>query len=470
MAIPVRRAPALSAVVGAAFVVWGVALGLGALSDNSFLTHLATGRLILDRGSIPGTDPFSFTAGGEPWVVQSWLAAVLYGAAEELGGGFGLRLLMALTTAALAALVWRLTRPAGTLIGRVAVSGLVLGIGTLLWEERPYLIGLVLLATVLLAAEGGLDPRWLVPVMWIWANSHGSFPLGLVLLASLAAGRRLDRASADRAREAGPELRCLAWAAAGAVLAGVNPLGPRLLVFPLELLSRQAVLANIAEWQAPTFSGLGQRLFLLEVVAAVVLLVRRPRFRTAVPLVIFTAAALLGARNVGLAALVLIPGLARGVADLGTVTGEHRRPIHVVALGSFLAVAVVLVAGASRQADFRLDAYPVAAVRWLDDADLLEPDTRLVSRDFVGNYLGALRGTDAPVFIDDRYDMFPTAVIEDYLDLLAGRPDWSAILDRHRTEAVLWNREEPLGALLAASPDWRVAYQDDDWLVAVPTG
>ena len=40
------------------------------------------------------------------------------------------------------------------------------------------MIGLVLLAVTLIAAEGGLDPRWLVPVMYIWVNSHGSFPLG----------------------------------------------------------------------------------------------------------------------------------------------------------------------------------------------------------------------------------------------------------------------------------------------------
>ena len=31
--------------------------------------------------------------------------------------------------------------------------------------------------------------------MWLWVNVHGSFPLGLVALAALAIGRRLDGAS-----------------------------------------------------------------------------------------------------------------------------------------------------------------------------------------------------------------------------------------------------------------------------------
>src|SRR5690348_7781337 len=35
--------------------------------------HLATGRYILDTGSIPRADMFSFTAFGRPWVSYSWL-------------------------------------------------------------------------------------------------------------------------------------------------------------------------------------------------------------------------------------------------------------------------------------------------------------------------------------------------------------------------------------------------------------
>ena len=57
------RSPRVSTVVGGAFVVWGTAVGLIRLHDNSFLTHVATGRLILAHG-VPTTDPYSFTAFG----------------------------------------------------------------------------------------------------------------------------------------------------------------------------------------------------------------------------------------------------------------------------------------------------------------------------------------------------------------------------------------------------------------------
>lgn len=456
-----RRLPSVAAVVGALVALGGMAIGLAPLADNSFLTHLATGRLILE-GGIPTADPYSFSAPGQPWVVQSWLASVLYAVAEELGGGAGIRVLMGLTTAAVATLVWRLTRPARSLVPRAAVAGVVLLIGTGVWSERPLLVGLVGLGLVLLAAEDGLDPRWLVPVLWVWANAHGSFPLGLVALVVLAAGRRLD-GSHPRV-----ELAALGWAVVGTLAAVIGPLGPQLLTFPIELLARQEVLSEVVEWQAPTFESSAERLFLGQVVVAVVLVVRRPRFRVALPLVVFTAAALLGARNVAVASVVLVPGMAASVAGWGAVDGARRSLANVAAIGAVALVAVGTLGGLRGEPHYHLDRYPVAAVAWLDDEDLLGSGTRLVSRDFAGNYLEWRRGADAHVFIDDRVDMYPTEVVEDYLTLLRGREGWDEVLDRYRADAVLWDRDLALGQLLAESPDWRVAYADDDWLVAIP--
>ena len=76
--------PTLGGALGVLFVGAGAAIGLRSLADNSFLTHLATGRLILDSGSVPSHDPYTFTAAGEPWTVQSWLASLLYAVAEDV--------------------------------------------------------------------------------------------------------------------------------------------------------------------------------------------------------------------------------------------------------------------------------------------------------------------------------------------------------------------------------------------------
>ena len=416
-----------------------------------------------DGQHIPHSDPYSFTAPGKGWVVQSWLASFLYGAADRLWGPGGILLLVAVTSTLVGLLVWKLTRDAGTIPGRfiIMIPVLVIAIDGG-WVERPLLFGLVAFGLVLLAAQGRLDPRWLVPVMWFWVNVHGSFPLGLVALGALAVGQLLDERAADI------ELAALKWAVVGTLAGAVSPLGPRLLVFPIELLRRQDVLSNVIEWQAPAFTQLGQRLFLVEVGLAIAMLARRPSWRAALPLVVFLAAALLGARNVVIASIMLVPGLAAALPSIGTLRGEERRPIFrpmVIALGvvSVLA-AVVAVQGPV----YTFNGYPVAAVTWAEDNGVLREDARIVARDFVGNYLELRYGTKYKVFLDDRYDMFPASLVEDFVVLNDGSAGWQAVLDRYGTTAVLWQTGEALGQHLAESPRWRVVYTDQEFLIAVP--
>jgi len=450
-------------VIGAAFAVAGFWIGLGRLSDNSFFTHLATGRLILDHG-IPRTDPYSFTANGEPWVVQSWLASVVFAWTDSWFGAQGLRVLAGALTAGLAAMTWRLTRPAHTIVGRILIAAAVVGIGGSTWAPRPLLFGLLCVTLTLLAAEKGLDPRWLVPVFWLWVNCHGSFPLGLVLLGCLWVGRRADGDSGTL------EWRCLKWAALGTALGAVNPLGPALLTFPIRLLGRFDVLRQVVEWQSPSFSLGWTRLFLLEVAVAVVVLVRRPSYRSALPLVVFVIAALLGARNIAVASLILVPGLARGLADIGSVRATKRSPAAGIALAGIVLAAAVIAQSALSQPAYDLATYPVEAVAWINANHLRQSGTHLVTSDSNGNYLELLSGIHADVFIDDRVDMFPKSVVADLVTLIHGGLDWRDVLDRNGSDLVVWGRAKPLTALMAESPDWRILYQDADWSIGCRRG
>ncbi len=79
--------------MSALLVAVSVAIGARVVADNSFLTHLTTGDLMRARGSVPTTDPYSWTAAGADWTVQSWLASLIYSVVAELAGGLGIRLL-----------------------------------------------------------------------------------------------------------------------------------------------------------------------------------------------------------------------------------------------------------------------------------------------------------------------------------------------------------------------------------------
>jgi hypothetical protein len=445
-------------------VAAGLAVGLRPLSDNSFLTHLATGRLILERGSIPTADPYSFTAPGEPWVVQSWLASVLYGSTEAVAGGMGLRLLTGALVVALVLLAWRLLRPATSLVLRFGVAVLFLTVGAGLWAERPLLLGLLALGAVVLVGEGGLDPRWLVPIGWVWVNVHGSFPLGVVYLAVVLAGRWLDGDAWAL------EWRALRWMVLGLLVGALNPVGPRLLVFPIELLGRQDVLANVVEWRSPTFDGLSERAFLLQLVLAVVLLVRRPSYRRALVVAVFGAAALLGARNLVVASLVLLPGMAEALPRFGALrTFERARP--ALLLGAFGAVALLLVTSFRLgQADFDLRAYPVDALGYLEEIGVDIDEERVAAPDTVGNFVEVTFGAGERVFYDDRFDMFPEEVSADHLSLARSDPAVDEVLDRYAIDVVIWDRTAALTQRLLVDPDWRLLYTDPGWSVLCRRG
>lgn len=429
------------------------------LTDNSFLTHLATGRIILESGRVPRADVYSFTAPGADWVVQSWAASVLYAGVERLAGGLGLRLLYMALAAILAAATYRLSRGADGLVARLGLLSLALLVfeGTL--APRPFLLGCLFLAVYMLASEVDVPGAVIAATAWLWVNVHGSFPLGLVLLVLLALGTRLDGRSPRR------ELRVLAWASLGTALGAVNPFGLAILAFPVELLSRQDTLSNVLEWRAPAFTSVTDRAFLVLVVVSLVSTTRSRSWRALLPTLVFTSAALLGSRNMIFATIVLVGTSAPGLGALGTIRSRDRLPLGgVVAAGS----SVVLVLGMALKLDRGphydlVPRFPVGAVAMLEQSDVDLGKTRLVTHDFVGNLLTAVFGARGYVYFDDRFDMYPTEQVERYLTLLNGEPGWRGALDAVGADVVLWRQDDPLSQLLQMDPAWSSIWIDDDF-------
>jgi len=454
------RTPRVATVFGGAFAIWGTAVGLERLHDNSFLTHVATGRLILAHG-VPTRDPYTFTALGRPWVVESWLASVLYRVIEDLAGSHGLQVFHAVLCALLAVLGWVLTRPARQLTGRILAAGALLAVGTGYWASRPLLIALVLFAVLVVMVETDKGPPWvLVPLVWVWLNVHGSWPLGLAYLVVRIVGRRVER------HDAGRLPRLLGFALVGAVVGAINPIGLRLVAYPVTVITHHQAFAHIVEWQTPSFSDPVNVAFLVEALLAVVLLVaRRGTVEDVLVVALFSAAALLASRNVPVAALLVTPVLARGLSGIGTIDGAGRGFVPALGLAALVALGVVLGAGALEHPAYNLSAYPVAEVSWLQSHHLVPG--RVATTDYVGNYLEFRYGTHANAFIDDRADVFPPAVEKDYGTLLAGGEGWQAVLARYRFDVVLWPRSQSLASLIAEDPGWTVRISDRRWIVAV---
>lgn len=434
------------------------------LGDNSFLTHLATGRLILDTGSVPSVDPYTFTAPGEPWVVQSWLVSVAYASAERLGGLDGVRILVGLLAATLAGLAWTLLRPVDGLLPRLTAAAIFLAVGAGLWAERPFMVGLICFALTALAMEGRLDPRWLVPIFWVWVNSHGSFPLGLLLLSLAVLGHRLD------GEPSAVELRCLGWAVPGVLLGAIGPVGPRVLLFPLELLQRQDLLSTIIEWRAPTFDSTSQRMFVLQLMLAIVCLTRKPSYRSALIVAVFSAAALLGARNIVVASLAILPAVAPAVAGIGSLSSTARvRPARAAGAAA-LAVVVLLTIVQLDQEPLKLRRYPIGPLAYIEELQVDTREVHLAGPDYLGNLTSFIYGAEGRTFYDDRFDMFPEDISAAHLALVRGEPSMRNELATNDVDLVTVMSASESGQLLISDPDWRVLYMDDTWALVCRRG
>ncbi len=465
---PVARAPGIESLFVATFALLGLRLGLRRLGDNSLFLHLRTGIDMVRTASIPRVDPYSFTARGRPWVVQSWLAEATYGMAHRLGGFAGVRLEHGVLYALLAWLLARRART-GSPARTALAAALALGVGVVYWSPRPLAFGLVAFALTVTVVVEGRPPWLLVPVVWVWVNSHGSFPLGGAWLVLVALGQWLDRRG-DAGRSRPPVLPWLVAFLGGLVVSMLNPLGPRLLLFPLTVLDKREAFHHVVEWR-PLDLGSPSGLFTATFLAAAVVVVVRGRQRLGwsdlLPAGSMVLMGLLAQRNLPIAAVALAPVLARalqvppGAAPPASADGGR---LHVVLAGLLGGLALLFAATAVREEPLDLQGYPVTA---LDLARQQVPLRRLVTDDVAAGYVILVHGRHAGVFVDDRVDLYPVELTLDYLRLIEGRGRALDILNRYGAEVVVWEAQQPLVRRMEGSGDWRRVGVRDGWAVLV---
>ncbi len=460
------------------------------LSDNSFLTHLATGRLMLD-GSMPTTNPFLYSSSEFP--IPSWLWSAVLGVVDAGTGGTGLRILTALSAAALGLVVVRLTRPepspgpapgpSGVLVDtgdRTLLSVLLPSLCVLITlmpfvNARPQLPGYLLLACIVLVVKEHRSPWWLVPVFGIWVNVHGTWLYGLGVLGLLVIAQAIDARRVSR--------RHIEWVGAsvlGVILGGLAQPHPfQTVLLPLDQFGDQRArdaLANYVEWQP---AGFGHPLTWLLIAMGIVAVfgalglqsstqnetsnqrdasasdraaesapVRR--WGVLIASLGLVAMGLSAGRLLPLAAITLVPWVASGVQGLHGMAMPGRAVQKVlVGLGAALG-AVGLVWSIATPA-YDLSAYPVSAVDWMASRGLAgNPDVKVASHDFVGNYLDWRFEDRANTFVDDRSGV--DALI-DYATMFDLGDGWQDALRRANPDVIVWKTREPLTDELH-QPDW----------------
>ena len=166
-----------------------VVLRAGDLAESDTFWQVRTGEFILDHASIPAVDPFSWTAHGVPWQMNSWGFNVVLALAYRAGGLPAVAVLCGAVVFAIAALTLLLARrlgaapfPAGVLL--VAASPLLIE-----WlSARPQLVDYVAVLCLCLLlrraasgtrGSGAYSPIAVLAVLWV--NLHAGVLLGVGL-------------------------------------------------------------------------------------------------------------------------------------------------------------------------------------------------------------------------------------------------------------------------------------------------
>ncbi len=269
------------AILGAILVV-----ALAPRLDSDFWWHLKDGAYIASHHVVPSRDFMSYTMVVRSWTDHEWLAELALYGTYRLAGLWGPIAFFACVICAAFAMTYLKMVQRG--INRVLATLLVAAAfmaSSVSWGPR-----IQMLTLFFLAAFGLLLQRWQVTrnrkllilfpaLMLIWANVHGGFVLGLVLIAITLAGEWMNRVTRQDRCWSSDELRLLALTLAGTcAVTTINPNGLRQLLYPLTFVLPNAYTNLIEESASPSshmpVMMLFERLLLLLVAA---LLIARPR-------------------------------------------------------------------------------------------------------------------------------------------------------------------------------------------------
>jgi hypothetical protein len=459
------------------------------LDDPGLGWHLRDVDAVLEKGWLT-EDPFGLRP-GRPWLTNQWLGELPLWLGERWAGLEGIAAVITLVLALALRCLYRMLQRDGlpwpiallwTALATLATSGA--------WVARPNvftLLFVLLTARICEQFHTGRISRaatfWLWPMFVVWANVHGGFVAGLVMLAltlvveiGIAVGTT-DPEQRRAARGRGEQMCLLFLGAIAATL--VNPYGYTLYPWIYRLLGDDYFMNLNLDWRSPDFHGAGALRFeslmlLLPLVLGVSR--RRPNLVELVLCVFWLHMAFNGIRYIALWVLVAVPLMARCSIEVPWLVEQARR-LDLAGEKSLLArrqtgpapwlwsaVFAVAFLGWARMAEGQFARHnpDYLPARELDQLfPILKDNPHLKPIVFHSiNWGGYLTWKGWPSFrtwIDDRNEVQGKDYVEEYRSILNADPDWEKRLDGADVHFVCVPVNEPLTRALSASRRWRRA-------------
>ncbi|HEV7663974.1 MAG TPA: hypothetical protein VGQ62_10605 [Chloroflexota bacterium] len=439
---------------------------------------LLRGDWMANHGRLLGFDPFTSAPHVDgPILNVQWLADLFFHGLDALGG---LPMVITGTAGVIAATYALVLGAAVTASGHLRLSCVAVWIAYALGASnlspRPQTLAYPIFALfvfALMRSEWRKDTRllWLLPpATAVWANVHGSFFTGFLLLGCAAAGRVLETRSLWAAR---PYAVTLAACLAGSL---VNPYGPGALVYIATIGSNQVIRDFVTEWTPTTITSSEGIMFFGSLVLLAALMFRARLRLTAIEMILLLVFAYLAwssVRAVVWWGVLLAPILARIAGDALPNRQSASRDLPL--LNAIIIAGVVMVAVIAlpwNKASIPLlppdkrgvltDDTPVGVAAYLNAHD--PPAVgRMLNHQPWGGYLEWATWPRHQVFLDGRIELHPNQVWFDYLDMVFPSAHWRALVAQYEVRYMVLSKAEDgdLIADLRGEPGWRLGYEDD---------
>ncbi|MEZ5894883.1 MAG: hypothetical protein R3C51_00655 [Parvularculaceae bacterium] len=476
----------MALVVFILFFAVGIVVRERVLTDPDTGWHIAAGDLIRNTGALPHTDPWSYTAGDQPWYNLSWGYDVALSLVHQWGGLPAVVVmtvwLYAAAVAGVAALALKSSRSAIAAMIAACVAGALLTSGLL---ARPQLVSFLLaLGVYALARFGSSRQLWLIPILMIvWVNAHGAFLSGFVII-----GLFVIEAAAARDVARVKSLLLIGVSSIAALF--VNPYGIGV-VAATQLTMASVLKPYLIEWRGTELGLNPATFYLLALVAVWGFFDRRIPLADRLLAAFWIAAGLTGARMMQMTALLAAPYFAQALALRlsqtpaaaaiaardKSYTDDLARPVARRALAIGAAACVILasapgvqraLAGGGDFAVMRASITPAAAVSFLDAH---YPGARIYNQYDFGGWMAFARRGAPLVFFDGRADTaFPREVLKDGVTLGMMAPQrgsarfdevsWRALTEKYRIDAFVLATPAPLCDVLGDLAGWTAVYGD----------
>ncbi|HXN69854.1 MAG TPA: hypothetical protein VN926_19640 [Bradyrhizobium sp.] len=434
--------------------------------------HLAAGDLIRDRGHVPFQDPWSFTLGDRQWYNLSWLWDVIASVLFQYTGFSGLVFFTIACGAVIVGYLASVCLRSGASAIAVCISGFSACMLYPSFATPPnvYLAASpntpTMLFCVIFFGECLKRTRWfLLPaIMVLWANLHGGFLLGFLIVGIFGGLALLRRDWAN--------LKIYSFAAAGCFIAiFINPLGWHIYDGVTATLGH-FVQANITEWQS-YYSNITVPGNLLRSVPGIIYILifigfeLRYRGSHPVPLearLLSWLFLLLGFYQFRYMSFFFLFSTVPLALHIDRLLPKQLNNFQVQK--SLLAAGIV---GACALPLTFMQIEPALGLPEMlseQDAQYLQTHfshARLLNNWNVGGVLiFHTRGT-VPVFVDGRgATAYPDALLRDYFKLAEWEIDetaWDEVLEKYQIDTVLWVKaHENLRRFLVDKRGWKEEY------------